>query len=107
VKGKLVLAAAGILLALGVMAWAEGVSADQPTPDYYMALGDSLAAGQGPASLSALGMWVYSDASTALTTTERSVFPIWQPMVRPVSPFLGIKWRALLKPSMTLTRRYK
>jgi lysophospholipase L1-like esterase len=47
VKGKLVLAAAGILLALGVMAWAEGVSADQPTPDYYMALGDSLAAGQG------------------------------------------------------------
>jgi lysophospholipase L1-like esterase len=36
-----------MLLAIGVMAWAGGVSADQPPPDYYLALGDSVAVGQG------------------------------------------------------------
>jgi lysophospholipase L1-like esterase len=47
VKGRVALAVAGMLLAIGVMACAGGVSADQPSPDYYLALGDSVAAGQG------------------------------------------------------------
>jgi hypothetical protein len=47
VKGKVALAAVGMFLTIGVMGWIEGASADQPTPDYYIALGDSVAAGQG------------------------------------------------------------
>jgi lysophospholipase L1-like esterase len=47
VKGKLALSAAGMLLAIGVMGWTGGVSADQPPPDYYLAVGDSVAVGQG------------------------------------------------------------
>jgi lysophospholipase L1-like esterase len=47
VKGRVSLASVGMLLAIGVMAWAGGVSADQPPPAYYLALGDSVAAGQG------------------------------------------------------------
>jgi lysophospholipase L1-like esterase len=47
VKGRITLATAGMLLAIGAMAWAGGVSADQPPPDYYLALGDSVAVGQG------------------------------------------------------------
>ncbi len=46
-KGKVALTAAGMLLAIGVMGWTGGVSAYQPTPDYYMAVGDSVAVGQG------------------------------------------------------------
>jgi hypothetical protein len=42
VKGKVALAAVGMFLTIGVMGWIEGVSADQPTPDYYIALGDSV-----------------------------------------------------------------
>ena len=45
-KGRIGLAAAGVLLAIGMTVWAGGVSAGQPNPGYYMALGDSLAAGQ-------------------------------------------------------------
>jgi lysophospholipase L1-like esterase len=47
VKRRVTLAAAGMILAIGVMAWAGGVSADQPPPDNYIALGDSVAVGQG------------------------------------------------------------
>jgi hypothetical protein len=47
VKGRFILVAAGILLSIGMMAWVGGASADQPTPEYYLALGDSVAAGQG------------------------------------------------------------
>jgi hypothetical protein len=47
VKGKVTLTAAGMLLAIGVMGWAGGVAAYQATPDYYMAVGDSVAVGQG------------------------------------------------------------
>jgi lysophospholipase L1-like esterase len=47
VKGRFILVAAGILLSIGMLAWVGGVSADQPTPEYYLALGDSVAAGQG------------------------------------------------------------
>jgi lysophospholipase L1-like esterase len=46
-KGKVALTAAGVLLAIAVMGWTGGVSAYQATPDYYIALGDSVAAGQG------------------------------------------------------------
>jgi lysophospholipase L1-like esterase len=55
VKGRVTLATAGMLLAIGVMAWAGGVSADQPPPDYYLALGDSVAAGQGASRPDRLG----------------------------------------------------
>jgi lysophospholipase L1-like esterase len=47
VQGRVTLASVGMLLAIGVMVWAGGVSADQPPPAYYLALGDSVAAGQG------------------------------------------------------------
>jgi lysophospholipase L1-like esterase len=47
VKGKVTLTAAGMLLAIAVMGWTGGLSAYQATPDYYMAVGDSVAVGQG------------------------------------------------------------
>ena len=46
-KGKVTLTAAGMLLPIAVMGWTGGVSAYQATPDYYMAVGDSVAVGQG------------------------------------------------------------
>jgi lysophospholipase L1-like esterase len=60
VKGRLLLAVASILVAIGVMGWIEGVSADQPTSDYYIALGDSVAAGSRaslPHSLGYVGLF--------------------------------------------------
>lgn len=59
-KGRLLLAAASILVVIGVMGWIEGVSADQPISDYYIALGDSVAAGSGasvPHSLGYVGLF--------------------------------------------------
>jgi lysophospholipase L1-like esterase len=47
VKGKVTLTAAGMLLTIAVMGWTGGVSAYQATPDYYLAVGDSVAVGQG------------------------------------------------------------
>jgi acyl-CoA thioesterase I len=55
VKERVTLAAVGMLLAIGVMVWAGGVSAAQPPPDYYLALGDSVAAGQGASRPDRLG----------------------------------------------------
>jgi lysophospholipase L1-like esterase len=47
VKGKVALIVVGILLAIGVIGWTGGVAAYQTTPDYYLAVGDSVAVGQG------------------------------------------------------------
>src|SRR5687768_14764093 len=46
VKGRVALTAAGMLLAIEVMGWTGGVAAYKTTPDYYLAMGDSVAVGQ-------------------------------------------------------------
>jgi len=46
-RKSLAVTVGGILVALGISLWASGVFANGNTPTHYVALGDSLAAGQG------------------------------------------------------------